>query len=143
MALNGIAHKDLTDPQLHEVKGASTAEAWQVPVADGEGHTRFLAVRIPSRIVQITAQEVSGASSNTTTNPTLLGVTGLSATTTGSCEDASDFTDTNKNIKELAVKLNELINYAQALKASYNDLVTNYNNLQEKLETLGLISIEE
>lgn len=46
MALNGIAHKELTDPQLHELKGASTAQAGQVPFADGEGHTSWRSITV-------------------------------------------------------------------------------------------------
>jgi hypothetical protein len=35
--MSNVAHKDLTDPNLHESKGVATATAGQVYVADGAG----------------------------------------------------------------------------------------------------------
>jgi hypothetical protein len=32
-----IEHKDITDPHIHEIKGASTATLGEIPVADGSG----------------------------------------------------------------------------------------------------------
>lgn len=36
-----VAHKNLTGTDLHELKGASTATAGQVPIANGTGSTAF------------------------------------------------------------------------------------------------------
>lgn len=36
-----VEHANLTDPELHELKGAAVATAGQVPVADGLGSTVF------------------------------------------------------------------------------------------------------
>jgi hypothetical protein len=36
-----MEHKDITDPNIHEIKGASTALAGQIPVAQGDGTTAF------------------------------------------------------------------------------------------------------
>lgn len=141
MALNGIAHKNLTDPQLHELKGASTAQAGQVPFADGEGNTSWGDIT-PDKLV-ILATELTQGSSNSSTAPTALDVLGLSAVTDGICADGANFTQTNKNIKELAVKLNAFITYTSSLQTSYNALVTKFNALQTALENLGFISIGE
>lgn len=138
MALNGIAHKNLTDPQLHEPKGASTATLNQVPFADGEGGTVWGEIT-PDKLV-IIASLVSQASSNTATIPTALDVLGLSATTTGVCSDAANFTQANKNTKEVAVLVNSLITTVTSLKSSYNDLATKYNALLTVLKNLGFIT---
>lgn len=36
-----VAHKDITDPNIHEVKGAATATAGQVLIANGSGSASF------------------------------------------------------------------------------------------------------
>lgn len=141
MQIEGIAHKNLTDPQLHEPKGASSASLNQVPFADGEGSTSWQNIT-PDKL-DINPSTVTEASENETTAPTVLDVLGLSATTDGICADGVNFTQTNKNIKELALKVNALVNYTTSLQASYNDLVTKYNALQTALQTLGFISIGE
>lgn len=41
-------HKDLTDSDLHELKGASGASADMIPVADGAGSTTFKKLTIDS-----------------------------------------------------------------------------------------------
>lgn len=38
-----VAHKDITDPNIHEVKGAATATAGQVLIANGSGSASFQA----------------------------------------------------------------------------------------------------
>ncbi len=141
MALNGIAHKNLTDPQLHELKGASTAEAGQVPFADGDGNTEWGFIT-PDKL-SLEAAILEQEDPNSSTAPSSLDTLGLSAVTDGICADGANFTQTNKNIKELAVKLNALITYTSSLQTSYNALVTKFNALQTALENLGFISIGE
>lgn len=36
-----MEHKDIPDAQLHQIKGAASASAGQVPIADGSGGTAF------------------------------------------------------------------------------------------------------
>lgn len=141
MALQGIAHKNLTDPQLHELKGASTAEVNQVPFADGDGSSHWNHITLDKVVIEPT--ELSEADDNSSTDGTALDILALSAVTNGTCGDAANFTGVNKNTKELAVKVNALITYANSLKASYNGLVTKYNALLAALEEHGLITIEE
>ena len=140
MALNGIAHKELTDPQLHDLKGVSSATEGQVPFANDAGASEWRFIG-PSDIKVESVSEVDEASSNSSTAPAALVITGLSGTVDGSCADASTFTDTNTNVKELATKLNALITYTSFLQTSYNDLVTKFNALQDILDNLGFISI--
>lgn len=141
MALNGIAHKNLTDPQLHELKGASTAQAGQVPFADGEGNTEWGLIT-PDKL-SLEATELEQEDPNSSTAPSSLDTLGMSAVTDGVCADAANFTQANKNTKEVATKVNSLIAYAVSLQNSYNDLVTKFNALQTALAGLGFISIGE
>jgi hypothetical protein len=140
MALNGIAHKELTDPQLHDLKGVSAALAGQLPFANDSGasYWKFLT---PDDIHISNPREVDEGSSSTTTAPSVLSVSGLSETVTGSCVDAGTFSEVNKNTKEVAVKLNEVIAYTAALQVKYNDLVAKFNALQDALDNLGFISV--
>lgn len=43
-----IQHKDITDPEIHEIKGAAAASAGQVPVADGAGEAPFDTIGLAS-----------------------------------------------------------------------------------------------
>lgn len=139
MALQGIAHKNLTDPQLHELKGASTAEGNQVPFADGRGGTYWDTITFDK--ISIIPAELSRANANSQTDGTLLDTLALSAITNGVCGDAANFTGVNKNTKELAKKVNELILFTNSLKASYNTLVNKYNALLTALESLGIVDL--
>lgn len=141
MASQGIAHKNLTDPQLHEMKGASAAQAGQVPFADGEGHTNWENITLDK--LDIEPRETTQGTPNSSTAPVTLDTLGMSAITNNTCTDAANFTQANKNTKEVAVKVNALITYATALQASYNNLVTKFNALQTALKELGLISTGE
>jgi hypothetical protein len=70
-----IAHKDLTGTDLHEVKGASTATAGQVPVASGSGtavfskltHTSLQTTGNPfgAQLLHVREEQASGANSTT------------------------------------------------------------------------------
>lgn len=39
--MTNVSHADLTDPELHEIKGSSTAGENTVPIADGSGHSSW------------------------------------------------------------------------------------------------------
>jgi hypothetical protein len=72
-----VAHKDLTGTDLHEVKGASTATAGQVPVASGSGtapfakltHTSLQTTGNPfgAQLVHVREEQSSGVNSTTST----------------------------------------------------------------------------
>lgn len=133
----GIAHKNLTDPQLHEPKGASTAANGSVPFADGTGNTEWRTITVPE--LDFTPEAVADAPASTVVIPEGLSVSGMSATTDGILADATTFTITNKNVKELAVKLNSLCEAVSDLKTEYISTITALNTLIDKLQTTGFI----
>lgn len=49
-----IEHKNITDPNIHEIKGASTATLNQVPVANGAGSSVWTTVNNLNKIVLTT-----------------------------------------------------------------------------------------
>ena len=139
MALNGIAHKNLTDPQIHEPKGASTAEAGQVPFADGEGHTAWGFIT-PDKLVIVPAA-VNKSTANSSTIPTTLDVLAYSGyTPSNAMSIVTDMTGVNQQLTNLSDKLNKVITPVSTLKASYNDLAAKYDALIDALEALGFIS---
>ena len=141
MALHGIAHKNITDPQLHELKGASTAQAGQVPFADGAGHTSWQYITPDS--LDLEATELTEADQNSSTAPVSLDVLGLPGTPSDTCTAAVDFSGVNQNTLNVASKVNSVLTYVSSLQTSYNALVLKYNALLSALESLGFISIGE
>ena len=139
MDLNGIAHKNLTDPQLHEPKGASTATAGQVPFADGEGGTAWHTITPDKLDIEEETEDV--AETATASTPDSLDVLGLPGTASETMTAASNFTTANQNTLNVSTKVNEIIQYASSLQRSHNDLVTKYNTLLLALKNLGLIEI--
>lgn len=138
MALQGIAHKNLTDPQLHEPKGASTAEANTVLFADGEGSTEFRTIDFSD--VHLETAQGGAKSLPTFTDPTIIYYDSMGATTTGILTDAGTFPQVNKNVKELAVAYMNLRTQFIALRADYLTLIQTYNKIASALTDLGIIS---
>lgn len=133
----GIAHKNLTDPQLHEPKGASTAVNGSVPFADGNGATEWRLIGIDE--LSFTPEAVSDAPTSQVVVPDPISTAGMSAVTDGTLADALTFTVENKNVKELAVKLNALTEAVEALRLEHVNTVTAINALIDKLKTTGFI----
>lgn len=137
MPSQGIPHRSLTDPQLHEIKGAAAAEINQVPVADGEGHAPFQTLSID--LLSFNRPSVPQFVPGQLPTLTLLNTSGLSATTTGSLADAASFINVNKNTKENAVAVNTIMNAYASLKAEHQQLITKLNSLISALENLGIL----
>lgn len=134
----GIAHAKLTDPNLHEPKGASTAAVDTVPFADGDGNTEWHTVTFEK--LDFEAPEVQEHSEDAIEVPDELDVLGLSAETDGICTDGVNFTQTNKNIAETAKKINESLVAFNDLYGLHKDLVDKVNGLISALQTLGIIT---
>lgn len=112
MATTDLLHKDLTDPQLHEPKGLTTAEENTVYVADGEGHGTWKAIgfkEIDFVKGPVTAPvteemlEVNPVDYNLLTQP-------VDGTVQDSYRVGSDeaFKQCDKNVKEVGVEVTEL-----------------------------------
>ena len=139
MALNGIAHKNLTDPQLHELKGASTAAAGQLPFADGEGNTAWGDLT-PDKI-QISPEEIVGASTSSGTIITKLDLLGMPGTPSDTMTPAASFTGANQNTLNEADKINTIIDEVASLNLRYGELAYLINSLLEALKNLGFITV--
>lgn len=133
----GIAHKDLTDPQLHEPKGASTAPSGSTLFADGIGGTLWKSIEISD--LDFTAETVTEAPESAVTDASTMSTAGMSATTDGTIADAANFTLTNKNIKELATAYNNLVGKFNALLDEHEGLIVTVNALITSLQSEGLI----
>lgn len=139
MASNGIAHKNLTDPQLHELKGASTAGANQVPFADGEGSTSWQSIT-PDKL-DITPTEQAAVNAAILVPVTPLDTTGLSGTPSNTMSPALNWTGANQNTLNESSKINELLSRIATIESDYLALAGSYNNLLEALKDLGLITV--
>lgn len=141
MALQGIAHKNLTDPQLHEIKGAAAAQSGQVPFANGEGGTEFREITFDD--ISLTAAEGSQHTAPTITDPININDDAMGSTTTQVLTDSGTFPQVNKNIKEVAEAYKSIRAAYISLKTDYLTLITSYNKIVEALQDLGIIEEEE
>lgn len=135
----GIAHKNLTDPQLHEPKGASSALLNEAIFSNGDGTTAFKPITI-SRLAY-TPGVAQKATAPTLTPVTNIDYAGMSATTDGSVSDAINFTNTNKNVKELAVSLTNTNASITELQTALQSQVQVINKLITVLQEAELIQI--
>lgn len=139
MATNVIAHKNLTDPQLHEPKGIAAASANTVCVANGSGSGSWIS--LPFSYLNYSAPavvDVSGYQAvGTITN---VDYTVLTPVVTGAVADASSFAECNKNVKEVGTEVAQL--RTELLKAFNNmaALKTCLEDLRTQLIAAGIIT---
>lgn len=133
----GIAHKNLTDPQLHEPKGASTAPAGSTIFADGNGATEWRTITVPE--LDFEKETVEEVDASAVSDGSTISTAGMSATVDGNIADAANFTMTNKNVKELATKYNDLVDKFNSLLDEHQGLIASVNALITALKTEGLI----
>lgn len=139
MQIEGIAHKNLTDPQLHEPKGASSASLNQVPFADGEGGTSWQSIT-PDKL-DITPTEQNAVSAEVLVPVAPLDTTGLSGTPSDTMSPAINWTGANQNTLNESAKINEILTRLATIESAYLNLAGSYNNLLEALKDLGLITV--
>lgn len=137
MALQGIAHKNLTDPQLHELKGASTAQLNQVPFADGEGGTRFQDLELDK--ISFEKQPLDNITPVVHPAPYTLDISAMSATTTKTMTDPTTLLEAGKDLKELGKAHNDLITAFLSLKTEHDAVLATLNSLLTALKTLGFL----
>lgn len=138
MATTDLLHKNLTDPQLHEPKGLSTAEENTVYIADGYGNGSWQAIdfsKISFERAQVRATEMVAAE-----EVTELSRGDLPAFTPADrYVDNNSFGDVNRNFYESLTKIEQLRNslaIAHTNIAALNETVT---ELREALITAGVI----
>lgn len=130
-----IEHKDLPDSLLHEPKGASTAAAGTVYVADGASSGSFQ--KLPITSLNITIPEIATAVHTDVDATVSLDGSTLSQTANGSLTDIPSLVNipqalTNK-INENAAELLRLYNNQKQINQQVS---TSLTNLEEKLNTV-------
>lgn len=135
MATGYIEHNELPDKLLHEPKGASTAVAGTVYVADGAGSGSFQ--KLPTTSLNITIPTVTAASHTDVDSTVDLDGSTLSQTADGSLTDIPSLVNipqtlTNK-INENAAELLRLYNNQKQINQQVS---TSLMNLENKLNTV-------
>jgi hypothetical protein len=133
MAQVEIQHRDLTDPQLHEPKGISTATDGQVYRADGEGSGNW--IKLPPSDLDFEQAEFD----NTTLEPDVAAralTDALSGTLTNSVADASTFAQVNKNCKEITAQVLNADEMIAVLKTNVAELNRVVQAIKNQLDAL-------
>ena len=135
MATGYIEHNELPDELLHEPKGASTAVAGTVYVADGAGSGSFQ--KLPTTSLNITIPEITSVAHTDVDSTVDLDGSTLSQTADGSLTDIPSLVNipqtlTNK-INENAAELLRLYNNQKQINQQVS---TSLMNLENKLNTV-------
>lgn len=135
MATGDIEHSELPDNLLHEPKGASTAAAGTVYIADGAGSGSF--EKLPTTSLDISIPTVSAISHTAITGTASLDGSTLSQAADGSLTDIPSLVNIPQT---LTTKINE--NAAELLRLYNNQkqinqqVSTSLTNLENKLNTV-------
>lgn len=135
MAIGYIEHSELPDELLHEPKGASTAVAGTIYVADGAGSGSFK--KLPTTSLDITIPTVTAAVHSSVDSTVDLDGSTLSQAADGSLTDIPSLVNipqtlTNK-INENAAELLRLYNNQKQINQQVS---TSLINLEDKLNTV-------
>lgn len=135
MAQGDIEHSELPDNLLHEPKGASTAAAGTVYIADGAGSGSFK--KLPTTSLNITVPSVTAAAHSAVDSTVDLDGSTLSQAADGSLTDIPSLVNipqtlTNK-INENAAELLRLYNNQKQINQQVS---TSLMNLENKLNTV-------
>lgn len=144
MAQGDIEHSELPDNLLHEPKGASTAAAGTVYIADGAGSGSFQ--KLPTTSLNITIPTVTAATHSAVDSTVDLDGSTLSQVADGSLTDIPSLVNipqtlTNK-INENAAELLRLYNNQkqinQQVSASLINLENKLNTVIDALKGIGV-----
>lgn len=138
MATTDLLHKNLTDPQLHEPKGLSTAEENTVYVADGYGSGAWK----PVAFDLLDFEKTSVQSSELLEIPevTELNSADIALITNGVLDYTRSFDTSNKNFKELAEECEQLRNSLAVAHANITALNQTVEAMRTALVTLGVLA---
>lgn len=145
MITGDIEHNELPDELLHEPKGASTAGAGTVYIADGAGSGAF--EKLPISSLDISIPSVADLSPSSITETITVNGTTLSQTPDGNLVDVSsyveipqEFTNTiNKNVAEVYSLYVNLKTINDEVKAELSTMNTKINELLTALKGVGII----
>jgi hypothetical protein len=144
MAQGTIEHSELPDELLHEPKGASTAAAGTVYVADGAGKGSFQ--KLPTTSLDITAVSILDITPSTIDNTVSLDGASLSQAADGSLTDVQAFVgipqEITSKINENAAELLRLYNnQTQINQQVSNSIAILENKLNEVIVALKGVGI--
>ena len=145
MATGDIEHSELPDNLLHEPKGAATAAAGTVYVADGAGKGSFK--KLPISSLSITVPSVASASHTTVTGTIALDGSTLSQAADGILSDIPSLTGVpqtlttkiNENAAELLRLYNNQKTINQQVSTSLTNLETKLNQVITALKGIGVL----
>lgn len=132
MTVGTIEHKDLPDNLLHEPKGASTASANTVYVADGEGTGSF--EKVPVAALDITVPTVADAANTSIDGTISVDVTGLLEVPLGRLQNILSHAEIPADV---TLRLNQNTSQLAAIytnqKTINNNVVTAISNLRSDI----------
>ena len=132
MTVGTIEHKDLPDNLLHEPKGASTASANTVYVADGEGTGSF--ENVPVAALDITVPTVADAANTSIDGTISVDVTGLLEVPLGRLQNILSHAEIPADV---TLRLNQNTSQLAAIytnqKTINNNVVTAISNLRSDI----------
>ena len=130
-----IEHKELPDELLHEPKGASTASAGEVYIADGAGSGSFS--KLPTSSLDIVIKNITSVPASDI--PETLDVDGsaLTGIADGTFSNTSDAA-LNKNFAEVFRIWQNQKEINEDVKTSINNCISKLNEIIEDLKTWGL-----
>ena len=144
MAQGDIEHSELPDNLLHEPKGASTAAAGTVYIADGAGSGSFK--KLPTTSLNISPVSIQDITPTTIESTVSLSGDTLSQTAEGTLTDVQAFVgipqDITSKINENAAELLRLYNnQAQINRQVSNSIAILENKLNEVIAALKGVGI--
>lgn len=133
-----LLHKNLTDPQLHEPIGISTAAENTVYFATGKGKGEWKPVTFD--IVQFNVPTVSATEMEDVPEVRELDHSDLSQLANGKVEHVSSFEGCDKNFKELAVECEQLRNSLEVAHKNLAALNQTVEELRTSLTDIGVLA---
>ena len=152
-------HKDLTDPYLHEPKGAAAANSGEVYVANGSGAGVFK--KLPLSDVDYTAASVTDLTNSITgftqdntvsqiAAALQVNTTALASITNSSMTDVPASIEIptaiinaiNKNFKELGVVVNDYQTKIDLIRKDLYELAEKTSQIITALKSVGVITNE-
>lgn len=145
MITGDIEHSELPDELLHEPKGASTAGAGTVYIADGAGSGAF--AKLPISSLDISIPSVSELPSSSITETVVVNGSTLSQIPDGNLTDVSSYTEIpqefsntiNKNVAEVYSLYVNLKTINDEVKTELSAMNTKINELLTALKGVGII----
>ena len=137
MATTDLLHKNLTDPQLHEPIGISTAEENTVYIANGKGSGEWKPMEFS--YLEINPVPVEKVELSSKSEVAAINDTALTAGFTGSMVAVSE-ANIAHNLKQLSTQFKQLKASLEIAHANIEKLYGAHEKIREALTTLGVLN---